>query len=200
MFFVFPFRLHCVFREVSGSLLGMEAESFDVGAVLLGDVALLVMAPLVIYAALKMIWEEQFEDPVDTESPSRIDEEPLLESDLRSNLKDPFLQELATKAANNISKAAQDASQSCLYDAEFHELVMKSEGANVNPRWIHDMLSKQQSISKPELEQMNTELVQKTADLTDEEICTLMSRKIAERAAVKELQTMTEELIKRRRS
>ena len=37
----------------------MEAEALDVGAVLIGDVALLVMAPLVIYAALKMIWEEQ---------------------------------------------------------------------------------------------------------------------------------------------
>ena len=40
-------------------VIGMEAEALDVGAVLLGDVALLVMAPLVIYAALKMIWEEQ---------------------------------------------------------------------------------------------------------------------------------------------
>lgn len=46
------------FQVIEGAI-GMEAEALDVGAVLLGDVALLVMAPLVIYAALKMIWEEQ---------------------------------------------------------------------------------------------------------------------------------------------
>lgn len=39
--------------------IGMEAEALDVGAVLLGDIALLIMAPLVIFAALKMVWEEQ---------------------------------------------------------------------------------------------------------------------------------------------
>eukprot|EP00210_Caulerpa_lentillifera_P000761 g736.t1 len=179
---------------------GMEAETFDVGAVLLGDVAILIMAPLVIYAALKMIWEEQFEDPVkeDLTDPVHEEQDPILPSDLRSKLEDPVLQDLAMKATKRITHAVQEACDSCLFDADFHGLVVKSEGNDANQKWIHDMLAKQQSISKSEIEQLNSELVQQTGELTDEQICSLMSRKIAEKVAVKELQKMIEELTKRK--
>lgn len=190
-------------------VVGMEAEALDVGAVLLGDVALLVVAPLVIYAALKMIWEEQFEDPI-TET-KKIEFSPsmhlskgdssssssLNSSDLNPKLVDPFLQDLAARAAENISKAIREASESCLFDADLHDLVIKSEGENANQKWIYDMLSKQEMISKSEMERLNSELKEKSKNLSDEEICLLMSQIIAEKAALKELQRLTAELMKR---
>eukprot|EP00210_Caulerpa_lentillifera_P002108 g2023.t1 len=195
-------------QTVGEGAIGMEAEALDVGAVLLGDVALLIVAPLVIYAALRMIWEEQFEEPVTAmRKEDRLPSMHLIEgeystsldtSDFSSRLADPFLQDLASRAAKNISKAAQEASDNCLFDANLHELVMKSEGRkNANQKWIYDMLSKQTMISKSELDQLNADLMNKSEVLDDEEICRLMTRRVAEKAAVKELQRLTSELMKR---
>jgi len=162
----------------------------------------------VIYAALKMIWEEQFEDPI-TET-KKIEFSPSMHlskgdspsssldsSDLDPELVDPFLQDLAARAADNISRAITEASESCLFDADLHDLVIKSEGENANQKWIYDMLSKQDLVAKSEMERLNADLKEKSKNLSDEEICLLMSQIIAEKAALKELQRLTAELVKR---
>jgi len=187
--------------------IGMEAEALDVGAVLLGDVALLIMAPLVIYAALKMIWEEQFEEAnKDVQSEEMADgSDPLSKktsfaasSELESHLTDPVLKNVATTAAKNIVNAAKEASESCQFDAELDELAVKHGGRQQSLKWIEQMLKKQNADGDGD--DIRQEVLEHAEGLSADDLCLLISKLKAEKAAIHEIRKVIEVLIKRHQS
>jgi len=184
---------------------GMEAEALDVGAVLLGDVALLIMAPLVIYAALKMIWEEQFEDSEEDVAANAKADSPrpkktflAASSDLESRLADPELKDVATKAARNIVDAAKEAAESCQFDAGLDELAVKHGGKQPSLKWIEQMLKKQKA------DDDTTDIEQKVMDyaqeLSADDLCLLISKLKAEKVALDEIRKVIKVLIERHQS
>lgn len=186
--------------------IGMEAEALDVGAVLLGDVALLVMAPLVIYAALKMIWEEQFEETEEdvaskekAESPRQIAKKKTSfaasSSELESQLADPVLKDIATTAARNIVNAAREAADSCNFDASLEELAVKHGGRQPSLKWIEQMLKKQKI--EGDADAIGEKVLESAEDLSADDLCLLMSKLKAEKAALQEIRKLVRVLIER---
>lgn len=190
--------------EMAAEATGIEAA--DIGAVLAGDVAMLIVAPLLVYAAVKYFWkdqDEQISNQIDDQEPL----DPLLSASVRSvvtgsscpsrqfsRLYDPELQALATTATQGITGAISDAKKSCAFQAGLHELAVKHGGAKEDSGWISEFLKNSSSDNgdKNDLEMQN--LAAHASGVSNQELCDILVIGIAQHAALQELKALVEGL------
>lgn len=188
---------------VSTDFLGVitDPEQIDMGAVLIGDLLMLLLAPLFIYAALKMvIWSE--EDSKDKDEVS-VPLDPLLAAHVRSVVKsspkptpttyssilaNPELKELADRAVANITSAVKDVQDGCAFQSSLHALAVSHGGADVDNSWIDELLQEAVEEVRNDHDLAAQLAVEATTD--NEGVCLTMARTIAERTALHELKDL----------
>lgn len=190
----------------AASTLEAEVGVVNMGSLLVGDIAMLVAAPLVVYAALKMVfWGSQEEAELAEEEPL----DPLLSANVRSmvkaapgqtsyvsQLKDPELQELASTAAQHISTTVRDAKETCTFQSSLHELAVKHGGAQQDFRWIEQVLKSGLPDAEDETGLEADRFAEQAGDVSNGELCQRMTRSIAQQITVQELNKLVEEVQK----
>ncbi|GMH34499.1 hypothetical protein BSKO_02333 [Bryopsis sp. KO-2023] len=181
-----------------------EPEQIDMGAVLVGDLVMLFLAPLFIYAALKMvIWGEEQESKGKDEISVPLD--PLLAAHVRSVVKsnvkpseytsilaNPELKELADKTVNNIASAVKDAQDGCAFQSSLHALAVSHGGADVDNSWIDELL--QEAVEEVRNDRDLAAKLAEEASADNEGVCLTMARTIAERTALHELKGLVQQM------
>jgi len=161
------------------------------GSLLAGDLAMLVAAPLVVYAALRMIfWGSQEENdaaPQDellnawVRSMFKVPEAQPKDRAHEWELQDPELQALARGASERIFSSIRQVKQSCSFQASLRELVVKNgDMPEEDMRWI-------ESVLKAAPAGIEDDIAEQPDDLSDAEFCRMLTRSIAHRAALNEV-------------
>lgn len=186
--------------------LEAEVEAVNMGSLLVGDIAMLVAAPLVVYAALKMVfWGSQDEADLTEEEPL----DPLLSVNVRSmvkatpgtstyvsELRDPELQEIASTATHHIATSIRDAKETCTFQSSLHDLAVKHGGAQEDCRWIEQVLKKGLPDGEDDADLEADRFAEQAGDLSNGELCQKMTRSIAQQVAMYEMNSLVEELRK----
>lgn len=189
--------------ETAAEAAGIEA--VDVGTVLAGDIAMLVVAPLVVYAAVKFFWNDK-----DDAKSNQLDEhellDPLLGASVRSvvtsssfssnkssKLSDPELQALATAATQNVTAAISDAKKHCAFQANLKELAVKHGGAQENNGWILEILKKNAPSADVNAD-LEAQFAIQASGLSNQALCDLLVMGIAQHAALHEIKILVQEL------
>eukprot|EP00803_Ostreobium_quekettii_P005685 evm.model.scf_712.2 EVM.evm.TU.scf_712.2 scf_712:32384-35501(+) len=180
------------------STLEAEVEAVDMGSLLAGDLAMLVAAPLVVYAALRVVFwgsqEESDEAPRDELLNARVRsmlKVPEAQSKARAyewQLQDPELQALAMGASERIVSSIRQAKESCSFQSSLRQLVVKNgDVSEEDTRWI-------ESVLKSAPAGVEDDIAGQSENLTDAEFCRMLTRSIAHRAALNEVDFILHQL------